>query len=95
MKLVFLPSTTADLRWLRTYYSSVFADGAKRAARQYRKACDAIRRNPLIGHVPEDTEEVRELSIPRTPFSFIYRIVEDRVEILRIRDRRRDRAKLG
>lgn len=48
------------------------------------KVCDAIRRKPLIGHVLEDMEGVRELSIPRTPFSFIYRIVEDRVEILRV-----------
>ncbi|MCY4002448.1 MAG: type II toxin-antitoxin system RelE/ParE family toxin [Rhodospirillales bacterium] len=95
MKLVFMPSATADLMWMRTYYSSVFADGAKRAARQYRKACDTIRRKPLIGHALEDMEGVRELSIPRTPFSFIYRIVEDRVEILRVCDQRGDRAKLG
>lgn len=80
---------------MRTYYSSVFPDGAKRAARQYRRVCDTIRRNPLIGHLLEDMEEVRELSIPRTPFSFIYRLVEDRIEILRVWDQRGDRAKLG
>jgi len=78
VKLVFLPSTTADLTSMRTYYSSVFVDGAKRAAQQYQKACDAIRRNPLIGHVLEDMEGVRELSIPRTPCSFVYRIVPAR-----------------
>ena len=95
MKLVFLPSARADLLWMRTYYSSVFPDGARRAARQYQRVCDTIRRNPLIGHVLENMEEVRELSIPRPPFSFIYRIVDDRIEILRVWDQRGDRAKLG
>lgn len=95
MKLVFLPSTRPDLLWMRTYYTQIFPDGAKRAAEHYGRACRVIRDNPSIGHPVEDMAEIREFSIPRTPFSFIYRVVEDRIEVLRVWDQRGDRSRLG
>lgn len=94
MKLVFLPSTRADLAWMRSYYGRIFVDGARRAAAQYRRACQLISDNPSIGHPVEGMVGVREFSIPRTPFSFIYRVGEDRVEILRVWDQRGDRSRL-
>ena len=95
MKLVFLPSTRADLVWMRTYYEKIFVDGARRAAAQYRKSCDLIQANPSIGHPVEGMERVREFSVPRTPFSFIYRVIGNRIEILRVWDQRGDRSRLG
>ena len=95
MKLVFLPSTRADLAWMRSYYTRVFPEGARRAAVQYARTRNLLRQNPLIGHVVEDIEDIREYSIPRMPFSFIYRVVEDRIEILRVWDQRGDRSRLG
>lgn len=94
MKLVFLPSTRSDLLWMRTYYAHVFPDGAKRAARQYGKVCGIIRNTPLVGHPVEEIEDVREFSIPHTPFSFIYRVIDDRIEVLRVWDQRNDRSRL-
>ena len=95
MKLVFLPSTRSDLAWMRAYYTRVFPDGAKRAAGQYRRASAIIRDNPLVGHTVEDIPDIREWPILRTPFSFIYRVVEDRIEVLRVWDQRGDRSRLG
>ena len=95
MKLVFLPSTRADLAWMRTYYGRIFVDGARRASEHYRKACDLIQANPSIGHPVEGMAGVREFSVPRTPFSFIYRVIGDRIEILRVWDQRGDRSRLG
>ena len=95
MKLVFLPSTRADLAWMRDYYTRVFPEGARRAAAQYARTRNLLRQSPLIGHVVEDIEGIREYSIPRMPFSFIYRVVEDRIEILRVWDQRGDRSRLG
>lgn len=95
MKLVFLPSTRSDLLWMRTYYAHVFPNGAKRAVEQYVRASGVIRNNPLAGHSIEEMEGVREFSIPRTPFSFIYRVIDDRIEVLRVWDQRGDRARLG
>ncbi len=94
MQLVFLPSTRSDLSWMRTYYTSVFPPGANRAAEHYRMACSVIRNNPLIGHPVEDMPGVREFPIHRMPFSVIYRVVDDRIEVLRIWDQRGDRAGL-
>ena len=95
MKLVFLPSTRSDLLWMRTYYTHVFPDGARRAAEQYVRASGVVRNNPLAGRSIEEMEGVREFSIPRTPFSFIYRVAGDRIEVLRVWDQRGDRARLG
>ena len=96
MQLVFLPSTRSDLLWMRTYYAHIFPDGAKRAAAQYDRTCGVIRENPLVGRPveEEEMEGVREFSIPRTPFSFIYRVVDDRIEVLRVWDQRGDRSRL-
>ena len=80
---------------MRNYYAHIFPDGAKRAAEHYVRASDVIRDNPLVGRTVEEALGVRELSIPRTPFSFIYRVVDDRIEVLRIWDQRGDRTKLG
>lgn len=80
---------------MRTYYAHIFPDGAKRAAEQYRRACGVMIDNPLVGRPVEEMESVREFSIPRTPFSFIYRIVDDRIEILRVWDQRGDRSRLA
>ena len=95
MKLVFLPSTRSDLLRMRTYYAHIFQDGAKRAADQYRRTCGIIRENPFVGRPVEEMEDVREFSIPRTPFSFIYRVVDDRIEVLRVWDQRGDRSRLA
>ena len=95
MKLVFLPSTRSDLLWMRTCYAHIFQDGAKRAANQYRRTCGVIRENPPVGSPVEEMEGVREFSIPRTPFSLINRIVDDRIEVLRVWDQRADRSRLA
>ena len=95
MKLVFLSSARADLEWMRTYYTRIFPEGALRAAAQYARTRDLLRQNPLIGHTVEDAEGVREYSIPRMPFSFVYRVANDRVEVLRVWDQRGDRSRLG
>ena len=95
MKLVFLPSTLSDLAWMRSYYMQVFPDGARRAAEQYRRASRIVRDNPRAGHPVEDIPNVREFSIPCTPFSFIYRLADDRIEVLRVWDQRGDRSRLG
>ena len=92
MNLVFLPSTRSDLLWMRTYYTSVFPAGAKRAAEHYRMTCSVIRENPLIGHPVEGMLGVREFAIQRTPFSVIYRVINDRIEVLRIWDQRGNRS---
>jgi toxin ParE1/3/4 len=90
MKIVFLASTVPDLRWFKTYYSSVFPDGGARADHQFRSLQHLLKTNPNIGHPSEKGDGVREFHVPRTPFTFVYRVRDDRIEILRVLDTRAD-----
>ncbi len=94
MRLVFLPLTRADLAWMRNYYARIFPDGARQATDRYFGACEALRGRPHVGRPVERMPGVRELLVSRTPFSFLYRVVDDRIEVLRVWDQRGDRAKL-
>jgi plasmid stabilization system protein ParE len=74
--------------WFRNYYSTVFNDGGKRARIQYRKSLQAILNNPHIGRLTDEQNMVREYAIIRTPFSIVYFVHNDTIEILHIWDNR-------
>ena len=93
MKLVYLPSTVADLQWMRTYHTRVFPDGLQKAQAQFRATQTLLQQNPRIGK-QTDFPDVHELVITRTPFSVIYRLAEGQIQILRIWDNRADRSHL-
>lgn len=90
MRLVFLESALEDLEWMRYYYEKVFFQGRINAQKQFKQVQSLILDNPNIGHTTHK-KGVREFSIPRTPFSYIYRIKPNQIEILRVWDERRDR----
>ena len=77
------------------YYTRIFPDGAKRAAERDLRTLDVLQRNPLIGRPVVGMRGVREFAIPRTPFSFIYRVASDQIEILCVWDQRGDRSRFG
>lgn len=93
MKLIYLASTTPDLVWFRAYYRSAFPEGAANAGLRFIKTIDILRSNPYIGR-PIGQDGLRKLSVPRTPFSIFYRLTEDHIEVVRIRDQRADPEKL-
>ncbi len=88
MQILFLPSVKRDLQWFRRYYTNVFPDGGERANHQFLALLETLKAHPLIGHVSDMDETVRELRATRTPFVVLYRLQEDRIEILRIVDAR-------
>ena len=88
MKLKFLDSTTADLKWMRHYYRHVLTEGATNAKQQYFRTTRVMLENPLIGHASESITGAREFHISRTPFSFLYRVTKDHIEIMRLIDNR-------
>jgi plasmid stabilization system protein ParE len=93
MRLVLLPAAILDLAWVRSYCGRVFPEGAKGARPRIRASLRLIRDNPELGH-PTHRAGVRELVVPRTPFSLIYRVRGDRVELMRVWDQRADRSRL-
>ena len=80
-----------DLKWFRRYYTSVFLDGEKQAKHHYLQSCRTLLEHPLIGHSVAPDTPVRELSIPRTPFSFVYYTKVDEIIIIRVLDARAER----
>jgi len=89
VEVVYLPQAVADLRWMRRYYVSIFPQGAKRAREQVVATERLLSGNPHVGEML-GIADVREFPIRRTPFTFIYRIRSERVEILRVWDQRGD-----
>ena len=87
MHIVFLPSARVGLRWFHKYYTDVFTDGKANADRQFLTMKKVLLTTPDAGR-PMGVKNFRIYSIPRTPFSVIYRVEKERVEILKIYDQR-------
>ena len=83
MRIVYLASARADIAWMRDYYRGVFPEGRKRARERLKAAERLLSAQPRVGH-PTGVPDVFEHVIARTPFSLIYRLASDRVEILRV-----------
>lgn len=91
MKIKFLASAESDLRWYRHYYEDIFPEGRKRANARYLSATRALMTNPFLG-VPLEDADARKFTITGTPFHFVYRVGEDRIEILQVKDGRSNPA---
>ena len=94
MTIVYLVTARDDLIWMRRYYSRIFPAGEIQARKHFRLAESILVQNPEIGHSIE-VDGLRELVIPRTPFSFIYRLKNNRIEVLRLWDSRADRSTIA
>jgi len=88
MKIVFLAAAKQDLRWFKTYYIQAFPEGRANADRQYRAMLQLLKTSPMIGAPTDDIPAAREYPIRNTPFSVIYRVKPDVIEILRVFDQR-------
>ncbi|KIC39813.1 hypothetical protein RA27_17325 [Ruegeria sp. ANG-R] len=88
MKIVFLEDATRDIQWFRYYYTSVFPEGSERARAQLKAIQLTLAANPYAGHPSDTRQDVREISVPRTPFTLIYRVMPTQIEILRLWDTR-------
>ncbi len=89
MKLIYLESALEDLSWFVTYYEKIFPQRKERARRQLYSIESLLEKNPYIGH-PAEIEGLRELSIPKIPFSLLYRIKNNNIEIINVWDERKN-----
>lgn len=88
MKIIFLDSTQNDLEWFHQYYSLVFPEGLDNALKQFDRINELLGLNPLLGVLSE--EGLRKFAIPKTPFSYYYRVTNTHIEVLRIWDDRKE-----
>lgn len=87
MKIVFLRSSVEDLSWFRNYYSSIFPEGEIKAQQHFLNVCQLLEANPYMGRRGE-VPGIREMHIPKTPFTLIYRVSRHHLEVLRLWDER-------
>lgn len=87
MRLLYLPSSRRDVAWLLHYCERIFPEGAARALERILTAESLLLDNPYAGR-PVQRLGARRLTVPRTPFFLLYRVGEDRIEILRVPDSR-------
>ena len=90
MRVVYLHKALRDMAWVRQYYGNIFPEGARKARAQLQNTEKIIVLSPYIGHPSEKVDDAREHHIPRTPFTFLYRLRDDRIEIMRVIDTRAD-----
>ena len=84
MKIFFLETAMYDLRWFKQYYTRVFPEGRSNTNQQYRAFLQILKANPGIGHPDEWELGLMEYHILRTPFTVLYRVKSEHVEILRL-----------
>lgn len=87
MRIVFLPTTAPDFEWITEYYLSVLPEGGPNAYRRLDRALSNLSDNPRLGKAIAGSG-YRQYSVPRTPFSLIYRIGDDAIEIWHVWDQR-------
>lgn len=82
------------MKWFRTYYASVFPEGAIRAKTHFASTYKALLGHPFIGHPVDGVAHIREFHIPQTPFSLIYVVTETEILVLRLLDNRAERPQM-
>lgn len=88
MRVVYLESAARDIAWFRYYYRSIFPEGSDSARTNLWALQRLLAANPYIGHPSEDRDGVRGFAVKKTPFTVIYRVTREQIEILRLWDNR-------
>ena len=92
MPVKYLPSAQPDLVWFSEYYTWNFPEGGRRAADAVRAAEALLNLQPFAGPPLDEPDGLRILRIKRTPFSLIYRVSLDSIEIVRVWDTRQQQV---
>ncbi len=90
MKLVWLPFASFDLSSIAEYYAATPAL-ADKLIQQIVRSASALIGNPHLGRPSESADGIHELHVPDLPYLLPYRVVDDRVEILRVFHEAQDR----
>ena len=83
MPIVWLPIAVQDVIHLRTYIADLDPQAASQIAQRIEQAVSYLATMPNIGR-PGRLFGTRELVIGGTPFLAVYRVQNNRIEILRI-----------
>ena len=92
MKLVWLPFASRDIASIADYYETVATPAlADKLIQQIVRSAFALIENPHLGRPSESVDGIHELHVPRLPYLLPYRVIDDRIEILRVFHEAQDR----
>ena len=92
MRIVWLSFAQRDLLSISAYYESVASkELADRLMQRIVHSASSLIANPYLGRPSESVDGVHELQVPRLPYLLPYRVVDDRIEILRVFHESQDR----
>ncbi len=95
MKIVWLPLAQRDLLEILGYFESVASkDAGNRIIRRIVHGASHLIDNPYLGRPGESAAGVHEWRVARLPHLLPYRVVDDRIEILRVFDESQDRPQV-
>lgn len=89
MRVAYLQSAARGLVWFQKYYTTIFPEGGRLAREQLKQTELNLVDNPRIGRSLNE-QSLRLVRLARTPFSLVYRVVTDRIEIIDVIDHRSD-----
>jgi toxin ParE1/3/4 len=85
VKIVWLSFAQRDLLSIFAYYQGVASkDVATRIVQRIVHSASNLIDHPYLGHPSDSTDGVHELRVARLPYLLPYRVVNERIEILRV-----------
>ncbi|MBM3261697.1 type II toxin-antitoxin system RelE/ParE family toxin [Candidatus Kaiserbacteria bacterium] len=92
MRIVWLVFAQRDLVSIAEYYrQAADADISRHIISAIVHSASLLIDNPYLGRLSESTDGVHELHVPHLPYLLPYRVIDDRVEILRVFHESQDR----
>ena len=88
MNVVFLATAEAGLRWFKRYYKEQPQLNRDRVFAAFDAALDRLALDPFAGYPFAEYETVRELPLPKCPFSLLFTHRSDTLYIIDLRDQR-------
>jgi toxin ParE1/3/4 len=85
MRIAWLPFAQRDLSSIFAYYEGAASkEVASRVLQRIVRSASALMDNPYLGHPSASTDGVHEFQVARLPYLLPYRVVGERIEILRV-----------
>lgn len=88
MKIQYLDTSQAGLRWMRRYYRENPQLNVQKAVGALLRAEGVLQDMPFAGSKHENSTRVRTYPLQGTGFSFLYTVTDDTVWIIDVHDQR-------
>ena len=87
LKMAYSARARLDLHWFRIYCETQFPEGMPKANARFSKCLALLSMTPNMGR-PAGKEPRRRFSVPNTPYTILYQVNGDLLEVARVLDQR-------